>query len=136
MSKPIRRAGRRSTCPRIERLECRQLLSGVFARLDGGSLAARGHETITLRLSQLDFTMPTGRALVGFAMLESGGSSGKMALVSGGQVLMHRSGRATGVTELMLASVNRGTVKLQMSAGKSAMGRVSIVVYLVGDVNG
>ena len=57
-------------------------------------------------------------------------------MLSGGKVLMHRSAPVTGVTELMLASLKQGSVKLQMRAGKSGMGPVSIDVSLVGDVNG
>src|SRR3954447_26456199 len=102
MSKPIVRARRGSTRPCIEPLENRQLLSGVFAHLDGGSLAPGGHETITLRLSGQDFTMPGGRALLGFAMSESGGNAGKMTMLSGGKVMMRRAEPVTGVTEMML----------------------------------
>ena len=36
----------------------------------------------------------------------------------------------------MLASVSKGSVKLQMTAGKGAMGPVGIDVYLAGDANG
>ena len=61
----------------IEQLESRELLSSVFAHLNGSSLAPGGHETIALRLSHRDFTMPSGRALLGFAMSETGGSFGE-----------------------------------------------------------
>jgi membrane-associated phospholipid phosphatase len=136
MPKPIGRADRTSTRPGIEPLESRHLLSGVFAHFDAGPLSAGGRESITLRLSQRDFTMPGGKALLGFAMSESGGTAAKMAMLSGGKVMMRRAGPVTGVTEMMLASVKNGSVKLQMSAGKSAMGPLGLDVYLVGDVNG
>src|ERR1051326_7801675 len=105
MRKPIGRAGRTSTHPGIEPLESRHLLSSVFAHLDAGPLSAGGHESITLRLTQRDFTMPGGKALLGFSMSESGGTAGKMAMVSGGKVMVRRAGPVTGVTEMMLASV-------------------------------
>jgi hypothetical protein len=72
-------------------LETRQLLSSVFAHLDDGRLAAGGHETIVLKVAPRDFQLPTGRALLGFAMTETGGTSGQMMMVPPGHVLLHRA---------------------------------------------
>jgi len=132
MLKPIKRAKR----PGVEVLETRELLSSVFAHLDGGQVAARGHETIALNVARGDFYMPGGRALLGFALTESGGTSGKMVMVPGGHVLLRRANPAGGATKLMVARVGRGSVDLQMIAGKAAMGPVGIDAYLAGDANG
>ncbi|MFI5454708.1 MAG: dockerin type I domain-containing protein [Isosphaerales bacterium] len=132
MSKPIKRAGR----PAVEVLETRQLLSSVFAQLEGGPVPAKGHETITLKVARGEFHLPRGRVLLGFTVAESGGTSGKMLMLQGGHVLLRRANPAAGATKLMLASVGSGSVDLQMIAGKAAMGPMTIDVYLAGDANG
>jgi hypothetical protein len=112
------------------------LLSGVFAHLTGGAMPAGGRETIPLEVRGDQFRTPTGRVVLGFAMTESGGTSGRMVMVKGGEVLARQVRPAGGVTEVMFAEVRRGSVALQMQAGKAAMGPVGIDVYLAGDANG
>src|SRR5262249_55395768 len=110
MSKPIQHSGRWAQRPGVEALEARQLLSSVFAHLNGGAVAPRRQETIALKVARDDFTMPRGRVLLGFAMRESGGTSGQMAMIPAGHVLQRRANPAGGATELMLASVGKGSV--------------------------
>jgi hypothetical protein len=120
----------------VEALESRRLLSSVFAHLNGASMPAGGHETIQLKIARRDFQMPTERILLGFSMSESGGTTGRMAMIPVERVLLRRVHPAGGATKLMLAKVRSGPVELRMEAGKAAMGPVSIDVYLVGDANG
>jgi hypothetical protein len=127
--------------PVVEALEERQLLSSVFAHFDGGAAAAGKHDTVSINVTRADFHAVGGRVLLGFAMHDSSGpTTDSMSLVSilGAQsrVFFQNAHPAGAGSDLMLASLGRGHFNLNMTAGKNAMGTVSLDVDLVGDANG